>query len=276
MSAASSGASTFTDIEVETSDPVCIIRLNRPERLNALTYPMLAAIRSAVDAAAADPAVVAIIVTGNGRGFCSGLDADVLKATTEAGSAGRAKPAEGELAGMFSYFLHVPKPIIAAVNGVAAGGGFVLAAMADLRVAGPSASFTTIFSKRGLTSEHGTSWILPKIVGTARALDLLWSSRRIDGAEAYRIGLADFLCDDGEDPVERARAYIADLAANISPASIANMKQLVYRHADTPYPEALAEADFHTWQALDRPDSTEGAMSLIEKRPSNFARWGTS
>lgn len=270
------GASTYTDIEVEVADPVAIIRLNRPERLNALTYPMLASIRLAVADAAANPSVVGIIITGNGRGFSSGLDSEVLKATTAAGSSGRARPAEGELAGMFSYFLHVPKPIIAAVNGVAAGGGFVLAAMADLRIASPAASFTTIFSKRGLTSEHGTSWILPKLVGPGRALDLLWSSRRFDGAEALQMGLVEYLCSDGEDPVERARAYIADLAENVSPTSIADMKRLVYRHLDTMYPEALAEADVATWQALDRPDSREGAMALIEKRGSNFPRLGVS
>ena len=260
-------------IEVSVEDPVCVIRLNRPEKLNALTYRMLGEIRSAVDSAAADPAVVGIVVTGNGRGFCSGLDAEVLKATTAAGSTNRAAPDPDELPGMFSYLLRVPKPVVAAVNGVAAGGGLVLALMADVRFAGPGAAFTTIFSKRGLTAEHGLSWIMPRMMGPGRALDLLWTSRKIDAAEAHRVGMVEYL-SGGSDPVEQAVAYIRELADTVSPASIADAKAMVYRHVGMGYEEALPEIDIATWAALDRPDSTEGAMSLLERRPPNFPRLG--
>ena len=134
-----------------------------------------------------------------------------------------------ELPALFGYLLRVPKPVIAAVNGVAAGGGFVLAMMSDLRFASAEATFTTAFSKRGLIAEHGTSWLLPRMVGTSRALDLLWSSRRFDAAEALRIGLVDRVVEPAQ-LMESACAYLRDLAANVSPRSIAVMKSQIYRH----------------------------------------------
>ena len=164
-------------IEVHIDDPVCVIRLDRPERLNALTFPMMADLRRAVDDAAADPRVVGIVITGNGRGFCSGLDAAVLAAVTsgDGDDVGAGPDAdvrtvpEGELPGIFSYLLQVPKPVIAAINGVAAGGGVVLASMCDVRIASTEAAFATVFLQRGLVAEHGTSWILPRLLGPGRA-----------------------------------------------------------------------------------------------------------
>src|SRR5262245_40314689 len=118
------------EILYEVTDPVATIRLNRPERLNALTHPMLRAFREAVDEAANDRRVVGLVVTGQGRGFCAGLDASVLAETSRRGSSAKgAEPPPGELPGLFSYLLRVPKPVVAAVNGPAAGGGLVLAAM---------------------------------------------------------------------------------------------------------------------------------------------------
>lgn len=173
--------SDYTDIEFEIADPVAIIRLNRPEKLNAFTHHTLAEIRSAVEVAANDTRVVGIIITGNGRGFCSGLDSQALLEVTSRKEPAAATPADSdELPGIFSYLLEVPKPVIAAVNGVAAGGGLILALMSDLRIASRDANFITVFLKRGLISEHGSSWLLPRLVGTSRALDLLWMSDRID------------------------------------------------------------------------------------------------
>ena len=220
---------------------------------------MLGAFREAVDAAARDPRVVGIVVTGAGRGFCSGLDASVLQATATSGSSTRPK-SEG-VPGLFTWLLQVPKPVISAVNGVAAGGGFVLAAMSDIRIASTAGSFTTIFSKRGLIAEHGTTWIVPRLIGAGAALDLLWSSRKIDAAEAHRIGLVQQVVEP-DDLLAAARRYIVELAENVSPASLADTKRLVYEGFGVQYPAALDEIDAVQYAALDRVDAKEGAAAL--------------
>lgn len=257
-------------VRVEIDDPVALITLDRPATLNALTYPMLAAFREAVLAAERDPAVVGIVITGSGRGFCSGLDASVLGATTEQGSSSR--PETDDVPGIFTWLLQVSKPVISAVNGVAAGGGFVLTVMSDIRIASTSAAFTSIFSKRGLIAEHGTTWIVPRLVGAGAALDLLWSSRRIDAAEAYRIGLVQQVVEP-DDLLDAARRYVVDLAENVSPASLADTKRLVYAGFGVTYPDALEEIDAVQYAALDRVDAKEGASALLEKRAPRFPRW---
>lgn len=261
----------MTGVRYQVEDPVGLITLDRPETLNALTPVMLRAFREAVEAAAADPAVVGIVITGAGRGFCSGLDAGVLAEATAAGSG--AKPVTDEVPGLFTWLLSIPKPVIAAVNGVAAGGGFVLAAMSDLRIASSAASFTTIFSRRGLVAEHGTSWIVPRLVGAGAALDLLWSSRRIDAAEAHRIGLVQQVVEP-DDLLPAARRYVVDLAENVSPASLADTKRLVYDHLGMGFVEALNDVDEVQYAALDRLDAGEGAAALLERRSPSFPRLG--
>lgn len=165
------------------------------------------------------------------------------------------------------------KPIIAAVNGVAAGGGFVLAVMCDLRFGSTDASFTTIFSKRGLVAEHGTSWIVPRLLGAGRALDLLWSSRKIGADEAMRIGLVEAVVP-AEQLLDHAKRYVQDLAATVSPASLRDTKAMVYRHLGVGYPEALRDAEPIQWRAVESSDATEGVMSYLERRPPNFRRLG--
>jgi enoyl-CoA hydratase/carnithine racemase len=261
----------YDHITYEVTDPVAVITLARPERLNAFTNRTLTELRDAVERASADPAIVGTVITGQGRGFCAGLDAEALADTATTGSAGYRRAAPGELPGLFSYFLVQEKPIIAAVNGVVAGGGLVLAAMADVRFASTEARFTAVFSKRGLVAEHGTSWILPRLLGPGRALDLLWTSRMVDAAEAERIGLVEYLCEPGE-LIDRAVGYVADLAATVSPASIRDTKQMVYRHLGLGYADALADADELTSASLDRPDLAEGVAAYTERRAPRFAR----
>ncbi len=262
-------------VRYEVADPLAVITLDRPETLNAFTHEMLSDIRGFVEAAVADPAVVGIAITGAGRGFCAGLDASVLQATTSAGSSARPErgSSDHDLPGLFSYLLQQPKPIIAAVNGVAAGGGFVLATMCDLRFASSEASFLSIFTKRGLIAEHGTTWTLPRLIGTGHALDVLWSSRRVDAAEALRLGLVERVTDP-DALLDTVREYVAELAANVSPAALADTKRLVYDHGGTELRTALVQAETATYAALDRPDAAEGAAALIERRPPNFVRLG--
>ena len=264
----------YDSIEYTVDDPLALIALNRPDRLNALTVSMLEEIRDAVARAEADPAVVAIVVTGNGRGFCAGLDAEALADLTASGEPVEIGTRPDDVPGMFTYLLAVPKPVIAAVNGVAAGGGFVLAAMADLRFASVAASFTPVFSRRGLIAEHGLSWVLPRLISTSQALDLLWTSRKIDAAEAAELGLAR-LVREPDDLLGHVRAYVEELSRTVSPASMRDTKHLVYRHLGMAYPEALAETIPLQWEAVGREDAAEGVASLLERRDPAFRRLGS-
>lgn len=258
-------------IEVEINDPLALIKLNRPDRLNALTYPMLSEIRAAVNAAVADERVVAIAFTGNGRGFCAGLDAEVLAEVTERGASADGEREPNALPGLFSYLLEVPKPVICALNGVAAGGGAILALASDIRFAAESASMTTVFLKRGLIAEHGATWLLPRLVGTGRALDLLWTSEKLTGPQLHELGVVEHLTADA-DLLPSVRAWAEHLAANASPAAMAETKRLVYRHLGTDYRTALEEAHVSQEAFVAKPDAREGAMSMIEKRPAQFGR----
>jgi enoyl-CoA hydratase/carnithine racemase len=262
-------ATQETNVRYEVTDGAAIVRLDRPARLNAFTFQMIAEIRAAVDRAIDDDHAVGIVITGTGRAFSAGLDAGDL-ARSAAGAAPRAEPVRGELPALFGYLLKVPKPVIAAINGVAAGGGFVLAMMSDLRFAATDATFTTAFSKRGLIAEHGTSWLLPRIVGNSRALDLLWSSRRFDAAEALRIGFVDRVVEPAQ-LMDSARQYLRDLAASVSPRSLAVMKSQIYRHWSMDLESALRDADSLMNEALAHPDATEGVASFVERRPPRFA-----
>ena len=259
-----------THIRYELDAPVAVVRLHRPEKLNAFTFGMVRDLRRAVDRAAADPAVAGIVVTGAGRAFCAGLDAgDLARSAAGTAPAGDTVADPDELPALFSYLLRVPKPVVAAVNGVAAGGGMVLALMCDLRFGAETASFTTAFSRRGLVAEHLTSWLLPRQVGTSAALDLLWSSRRVDAEEAFRLGLLDRVVP-GEQVVTAAAAYVRDLAANVSARSVAVMKEQVYRHWALAVAEAARDADRLTEDALRHPDAAEGVASFVERRPPQF------
>lgn len=261
-------------IAVERRGAAAVLTLQRPEVLNAFTYPMLRELETAVREEVDDPAVVGLVITGAGRGFCAGLDAATLTATTAGGSSGRDVPADPDrLLGLFSYLIEQRKPIIAAVNGVAAGGGFVLATKCDLRFASTDASFVTVFSKRGLIAEHGMTWVLPRLISTGDALDLMWSSRKIDATEAWRLGLVQRVVAP-ERLLDEAVEYVELLAATVSPASMADTKRLVYRHLGMEQGPAFAEADEVGWAAIDRPDAAEGAASYVDRRPPRFVRLG--
>lgn len=262
----------YTDIEYEVVGNAAVLRLNRPEKLNAFTYHTLREIRAAVDASVANSDVIGIIITGNGRAFSAGLDSAVLASVTSGQSASTSGTSTAnELPGIFSYLLAVPKPVIAAINGVAAGGGLILALMSDIRFASTSAAMTTVFLKRGLIAEHGSSWILPRLVGTGKALDLLWASDKLDAEASLQLGLVDRLVEP-DALISEAVAYIEKLAVTSAPAAMAETKRLVYAHLGKGYEEALREADVSQNEFVARDDAREGAMALIEKRTPNFQR----
>jgi enoyl-CoA hydratase/carnithine racemase len=272
----------YKDITYSVDDPVAVITMNRPDKLNAFTGRMLAEIRHAVSAAEHDERVVGIVLTGAGRGFCAGMDIGSLE-DMSSGAGGEAEdlsgleadvgdPAMGEnFSVTFSYLLAVRKPLVAAVNGACAGLGFVFAMLTDLRFVERQAKFATAFSQRGLIAEHGVSWVLPRLIGSGRALDILWSSRKFDGTEAERLGIAERLVDTGES-VSAASDYIKELAASASPTSLQIMKAQVYRHLNMPLGEAMNETNEWMATSLRQEDFKEGVRSFIEQRPPQFKR----
>lgn len=262
----------FTDIRYEVEDPYAIITLNRPKQLNAFTYHTLDELRAAFVAAEADTSVVGIIITGEGRAFSAGLDMATLTETTQAPNAPRVA-SEDELPGLFSYLLEIPKPIIAAINGVTAGGGLILALMSDLRFASDEAALTTVFLKRGLIAEHGSSWLLPRLVGVSKALDLLWLSDKITAQEAREVGLVDRVVAS-ELLLDTARDYVSRLSKVTAPKAIGATKRLVYEHLGLGYEAALRDAERVQNQFVTAPDAIEGAQSFLERRPPEFERIG--
>jgi enoyl-CoA hydratase/carnithine racemase len=274
----------YQQIVYEVKDPVATIRLNRPDRLNALTDRMLAELRHALAEAEADARVVGIVLTGAGRGFSAGMDMQSLSATASGERAGaddlselEARPGDPDLGPdfqvTFSYLLGIRKPLVAAVNGPCAGLGMSIALLCDMRFAAPEARFVTAFAQRGLIAEHGMSWILPRLLGPSVALDLLWSGRRVEADEALRIGLVNRVAS-GQNVVDEAQAYIEGLAKSASPTSIKVMKQQVYRHLMLPLGEAMRDSNRLMGESLGRGDFKEGVASFLERRPPAFPRVG--
>ena len=267
----------YQDIVYEVDDPVAIIRLNRPTKLNAFTGNTLVELRRAVETAHDDPAVVGIVITGEGRGFCAGLDTEALEDTHSAGT-GAKRPVAGpttndDVPGPFTYLMELDKPVVAAVNGVAAGGGFALACLCDVRFASTEARFTSVFSKRGLFPEFGISWILPRLVSMGWVMDLLWTSRMVDAQEALQLGLVQHVVQPDE-LVEKASDYIRELAASVSPAALRESKHLLYRHAGFGYEHAMRDADVTMGRSIGSPDALEGVRSFVARRPAKFERLG--
>lgn len=241
---------------------VLLLTLNRPDRLNAWNTELELRYHELLAEAEDDPGVRAVVVTGAGRGFCGGADLDDV---AEAG-AGKVPEQSGRPR---EFPLSVRKPLIAAINGAAAGLGLVEALYCDVRFATPEAKLTTSFARRGLIAEYGISWLLPRLVGTGRALDLLLSARVVTGAEAHRIGLVEYLAEP-VDVVEAAVAYATDLAEHCSPTATAIIKHQVFRDAETDLGAALAEAGKLLRESFERPDVTEGVTSYLERRPPAF------
>jgi enoyl-CoA hydratase/carnithine racemase len=276
----------YEDILFEVNDRIAVITLNRPEKLNAWTAAMQASVHRALEEAGADPEVRAIVVTGAGRGFCAGADMGILQTASSrpARAAGGVLAAEASertpapalgpdvsahYGGRFGHMMAIPKPIIAAVNGPCAGIGLVFALFCDLRFASEAAIFTTAFAQRGLDAEHGSSWLLPRLIGPARALDLLLSARRIDSAEAERIGLVNRSMAHSTFMTEVA-GYAKRLANDVSPRSLAVMKAQIWKSLFQSLNEATATADQEMALSFQAADFKEGVEHYVEKRPARF------
>jgi enoyl-CoA hydratase/carnithine racemase len=255
-----------TVVESRVEDGVAVLTLNRPDRLNAWTREMARRYFALLEECAADGDVRAIVVTGAGRGFCAGADMQDLEAL---GEGGVDLAAQAEERRPQSFPLTIPKPIIAAINGPCAGIGLVQALMCDLRFAASGAKLTTAFARRGLVAEHGISWLLPRLVGPARALDLLLSGRVVLAEEARELGLVGAV-HAPEALLEETLAYARDLALHCSPASMAVMKRQVYGDLERGLAEATGDADRLMLESFARPDFAEGVSSFVERRDPSF------
>lgn len=257
----------------ERDGGVLILTLNRPDRMNAWVPAMEPALFGQLDAAADDPDVRVIVVTGAGRGFCPGADMDGLSNLSSGGSFGEA-PDRPARTWPIIHAMSIPKPVIGAINGACAGMGLALAMSFDIRFTVPAAKFTTAFARRGLIAEHGLSWTLPNVCGMAVANDLLLSSRVITGDEALQLGLVNRVVP-AESLMDEVLAYSHDLAVNCSPASMAAMKQQVLDATHQVPMEALDVADHLMRQTLKGPDFKEGVTSYVDKREPSFPPLGS-
>lgn len=272
----------FETILYTVADRIATITLNRPDRLNAWMSRMSEEVRYAMFQAAEDKAVRVIILTGAGRAFCAGADMAELKAAMKDGMSvldwtereARLKVEDignvrDDFSKRYSYFPAIPKPIIVAINGPAVGIGFALTLYCDLRIASQSARFSTLFAQRGLIAEHGTSWMLPRIVGLPNALDMLFSARMVAAEEALHMGLVHKVVPD-QSLMQEAISLGTKLSTSLSPRSLSVIKRQVYDAQFQTLAEALDVADEEMRLSLESDDFKEGVAHFLEKRPPRF------
>jgi enoyl-CoA hydratase/carnithine racemase len=264
------------------ADRVATITLDRPERLNAWTARMNAEYRALLQRAADDSGVRVIVVTGSGRGFCAGADSDDLAGHAARG-AYRSWEADGEVGATarpgygvrpefdaeLAYHFGIPKPVIAAVNGPAAGIGFALSCYCDLRFAAVGARMTTAHGKLGLPCAFGLAWLLPKLVGLPRAMDLILSSRTFAAEDALEWGLLAAVVA-GDRLMDHVAEYAAMLATTVSPASMAASKRQVYEAFTLTAAESVRAAEDLLTPMMAGPDYREGVAALRQKRAPVF------
>ncbi len=255
------------------------ITLNRPHRKNAWTGRMHTEYRWCLQQAENDSEVGVIIVTGSENSFCVGADSQALEGHVKKGGYDPGTPQDIPNPGFgvyepfdqnFAYQFGIPKPVIAAVNGPAAGVGLVVACYADFRFAVKGAKLTTAHGKLNLPAEYGMSWLLPRLVGLTKANDLLFTSRKFTTDEAYELGLFNGVFDDNESLLAHAKQYALDLMANISPESLASTKHQIYKDLHRTVGESVAEADRLLNEMSKQGNYKEAIAAFMEKR---LPRW---
>jgi enoyl-CoA hydratase/carnithine racemase len=253
----------------DVTDRVATLTLNRPERLNALGDTLREDLYDAVMMSAADPDVGVLVITGAGRGFCSGGD---VKAMSEREKAAAAPPTSERWAPIRDRVIlamrDCPKPVIAAINGAAAGAGMNLALACDMRIASTAAKFSQAFVRRGLAPDWGGTWFLPRIVGTAKACELIFTGDTLDAAEAHRLGIVNALVAPEElmtMTLQLARRIAAGPAVAVQLA-----KRAIYHGQDADLRAGLEFETFAQSICRDTQDAKEGVKAFVEKRAPVF------
>jgi 2-(1,2-epoxy-1,2-dihydrophenyl)acetyl-CoA isomerase len=263
----------YRNIIFEQRNGVVTMILNRPKKLNALDYRMLDEIADAIERVEDDDDIKVLIITGKGRAFCSGADltAKVSGIDPSAPGISRAVKIEpfGRYGRVFSCLRNMRKPTIAAVNGIASGAGLSLAAFCDIRMAADTAGFSAIFVRRGLVADCGATYILPRLMGTSKALEMMWTGDFINADEAFRLGLVTKVV-----PLDKLMEEAISLANRLAKGPsvvIEFIKRMVYKGLDLDnFDASIAWEAFSQYVCLKTEDFKEGISSFLERREPVF------
>lgn len=253
-----------SELGYEVSHRVALLTINRPERMNAWTPALEQSFKARIQQAQEDEQVRCVVVTGAGKAFCAGMDMDMLKSGTAAVTRTSTLDADQR----YGYLTAFDKPLMAAINGAAAGVGLCITLYCDLRFVTPQAKLTAPYARRGLVAEHGIAWLLPRLIGPMHAADMLLSGRTVLGEEAGRMGLAHVL--PPEDFLGEVLRRAHDIAQLGSPRSTRIMKQQLALARYQTLGEATQLADHEIAQCRATEDFREGVQHFLEKRAPHF------
>ncbi|MES2098979.1 MAG: crotonase/enoyl-CoA hydratase family protein [Pseudomonadota bacterium] len=278
----------YETLDYSISDNILTLTLNRPDKLNAFNGPMMNELLAAFDAADADDAVRAIIVTGAGRAFCAGADLsagaatfDYAKRADKPEKAGTPLDADGnpewshesvrDGGGRVTLRIYeCLKPVIAAINGPAVGIGATMLLPMDIRLAADTARIGFVFARRGITPEACSSWFLPRLVGISRALEWTYSGRIFPASEALAGGLVSAV-HAPDDLLPAARALAREIVDHAAPVSVALTRQMMWRMLGADHPMEAHKIDSRAIYARGASaDAKEGVMAFLDKRPAQF------
>ncbi len=262
--------SDYHDLLYDVSDHVATITLNRPDRLNAISGPMLASFSQVFRDADADRDVRVIILTGAGRGFCAGLDLKDLMSGTGIGSGnGAGLPARFDLQSSPPIVLHTTdKPVICALNGPAASYGMDIALGCDMRVASTTGKLAAVFAKRGILPESGGSWLLPRLVGWAKAAEITFRGQTLSAQESLELGLVNAVVEPDK-LMDTVNEWAAEIAAN-APVAVQAIKRMMRLGLDETFEANVHHVYLQLLPLFQTEDFKEGVKSFIEKRAPQF------
>ncbi len=264
--------SSTDELLVEQKGAVCVITLNRPERLNAISRDMLNELSAKVVEANKDPETRCIVLTGAGRGFCAGLDLVDVGQGGIGGGEGKGSNRPRQLFDLrdapINVMWNIDTPIVCAVNGAAAGYGMDLTLLCDIRVAGESAKMAAVTAKRNVVPESGGTWLLPRLVGWAKAAELYYRGRVVDAQESLEIGLVNTVVPDDK-VMETAMEWAEEIAEN-APLAVQTTKRMMRMGLEESYDTAVDHLMVHLNVMFGSEDFQEGVKAFLERRKPNF------